>query len=137
MLKLIIGSKGAGKTKRLIALASEALETSHGSVVCLEQGNKLMYDISHKIRLIDTSDYLVCDGQSLFGFVAGIYASNHDITDIFIDSALKICKNNVASFELFLSECDKFATNAGVNIIMTSSLPVEEATDTMKKYLSE
>jgi len=87
MLKLIIGVKGTGKTKTLINLVNTAVENSKGDVVCIEKGVKLRYDIKYKARLIDTEEFFVTDAQSLYGFVAGIFASNHDVTDLFIDSA--------------------------------------------------
>ena len=91
MLKLIIGKKGSGKTKTLISMVNDALNMTKGDVVCIEKGDKLKFDIRYQCRLIDAEEYLIDDGQSLFGFISGILASNHDVTDIFIDSALKIC----------------------------------------------
>ena len=135
MIKLIIGVKGTGKTKTLINLVNTAAENSKGDVVCIEKGVKLRYDIKYKARLIDTDEFFVTDAQSLYGFVAGIFASNHDVTDLFIDSAFKICNNNVAEFDVFVEEIQKLSEKVGVNIIMTSSIPVEEATATVSKYL--
>ncbi len=135
MLKLIIGVKGTGKTKQLIDMVNEASEKSLGSVVCIEKGTKLTYDIKHTARLIDTEQYGVCDAQSLFGFIAGISASNHDVTDIYIDSALKICGNDLASFEKLLDEVNVLATKLELHCTMTSSIAADEATDTIKKYL--
>ena len=134
MLKLIIGVKGTGKTKNLINLVNTAVENSQGDVVCIEKGNKLNYDITHKARLIDTESFMVSDAQALYGFIAGITASNHDITDIFVDSALKICKDDLASFEYFLTECEAFSERTKVDVIITASMPVENLTDAMKKY---
>ena len=37
MVKLIVGLKGSGKTKSLIQLANTAVDTSNGTVVCLER----------------------------------------------------------------------------------------------------
>lgn len=135
MIKLIIGKKGSGKTKTLIELVNTALGTSKGSVVCIEKGDKLKFDINYRCRLIDTDEYLISDGQSLFGFISGILASNHDVTDIFIDSALKICQNKTDSFDLFLNELDALVKTHEINCVITSSLAVEEATETIKKYL--
>jgi len=104
MLKLIIGVKGTGKTKALINMVNSAVENSHGNVVCIEKGDKLTYDVKHQARLIDTKQYFISDAQSLYGFVAGIFASNHDVTDLFIDSALKICGNDNAAFDKFVEE---------------------------------
>lgn len=135
MVKLIIGVKGTGKTKTLIEMVNEAQNKTNGSVVCIEKGNKLRYDVSSQIRLIDTVEYLVSDGRALFGFVAGILASNHDVTDLFIDSCLKICNEDVAAFEKFLLEVEALSLKNGVNIVITSSLSGDEATDIMKKFI--
>ena len=135
MIKLIIGVKGTGKTKTLINLVNTAIENSKGDVVCIEKGVKLRYDVKYQARLIDTEEFFVTDAQSLYGFVAGIFASNHDVTDLFIDSAFKICNNNAAEFDVFVEEIAKLSEKVGVNIIMTSSIPVEEASATVNKYL--
>ena len=135
MLKLIIGVKGTGKTKALINLVNTASAESKGDVVCIEKGVKLRYDIKSTARLIDTEEYFVADTDALYGFIAGILASNHDITDLFVDSALKICNNDAAAFDGFVDLVAKLAEKLNVNIVMTSSIPVEEASEAVKKYL--
>ena len=135
MLKLIIGAKGSGKTKTLIEMVNKALAETNGSVVCIEKGDKLRFDIKYQCRLIDTEQYKIADGEALYGFAAGMLASNHDISDLFIDSALKICGNDTASFDKFLDKLNLLVNELGVNCLITSSLAVEDATVTMKKYL--
>ena len=135
MLKLIIGVKGTGKTKTLISMVNEAVEKSEGTVVCIEKGVGLRFDVKYTARLINTNDYLIFDAETLYGFVAGILASNHDVTDLFIDSALKIANNDVAGFETFLKEVDELSNKLEVNVVITSSIPVEEASDLVKKYI--
>ena len=135
MLKLMIGVKGTGKTKALVNMVNEACEASKGHVVCLEKGVKLTYDVKHQARLINTNDYLVFDAQSLFGFISGIMASDHDVTDIFVDSAKKICNDDMVAFEKMVLELDELAQKVGVNIVMTASMPVEDATDVIIKYV--
>ena len=135
MLKLIIGVKGTGKTKTLISMVNEAVASSKGSVICIEKGDKLRFDIKYQARLIDTKEYFVDDAQSLFGFVAGIFASNHDVTDLFIDSALKICENDYEAFDKFLNEMNMLVEKLNINVVITSSLPVEEASETVKKFI--
>ena len=132
MIKLFIGGKGSGKTKTLIELTNNAAQTSNGSVVCIEKGDKLKHEITYKARLIDTDAYGVCDAEALYGFIAGILASNNDITDIFVDSSLKICGNDVAAFENMLPKLEKIATS--VNVVMSASVAVEEAPAGVKKY---
>ena len=135
MLKLLIGDKGSGKTKTLISLVNEAVESSQGAVVCIEKGIKLRYDVNYRCRLINVDEYFVFDAEALYGFVAGILASNHDVTHVFVDSALRICNNDRDAFEKLLQSLDELSDSHKVDIVMTSSLPVEEADDTVKRYI--
>ena len=134
MIKLIIGVKGTGKTKNLINLVNTAVENSQGNVVCIEKGTKLRYDVKYKARLIDVNEYFVADAQSLYGFIAGILASNHDVTDLYVDSALKICNDDMNAFEKMVIEIDELSEKHNVNVVMTSSIPVEAASDIVNKY---
>lgn len=135
MIKLITGVPGTGKTKTLISMVNEAVKTSKGNVVCIEKGIKLRFDIDYNARLINAEEYLIDDAQSLFGFVSGVIASNHDVTEIFIDAALKICNNDVAAFEKAVVEMDALSEKTGVNIVLTSSIPKGEESETIKKYI--
>ena len=47
MIKLIIGNKGSGKTKKLIDMVNTTAAESNGSVVCVELGDTLTFNISH------------------------------------------------------------------------------------------
>lgn len=132
MIKLFIGSKGTGKTKTLIELVNTATENSNGSVVCIEKGDKLTHDITYKARLVDTNDYKIEDASTLYGFIAGILASNNDITDVFVDSALKVCKDDTAAFGAILPKLE--ALSKEVNLVMTVSIAVEECPADIKKY---
>jgi hypothetical protein len=133
MIKLFIGGKGSGKTKTLIELSNNAANSSKGSVICIEKGSKLRHEITYKARLIDTDAYAVNDAEALFGFIAGILASNNDITDIFVDSALKIVGGDVAAFEASLAKIKAISND--VNIVMTVSIPVEECPEGIKAFV--
>jgi hypothetical protein len=134
MLKLIIGVKGTGKTKTLINLVNGALEVTKGDVVCIEKGVKLRYDIKPTARLINSEEYMINDAQSLYGFIAGILASNHDVTDLFVDGTLKICKGDVAAFELLVAELDKLIEKIDINLTMTVSIAEEDVTEAVRKF---
>ena len=133
MIKLFIGGKGSGKTKTLIDMVNNAVTASNGNVVCIEKGEKLRHEVTYNARLINTDAYSVNDATDLYGFIAGILASNSDITDIFVDSALKICGNDTAAFEALLGRL-KGITN-DINLVMTSSITVEECPEGIKAYI--
>ena len=77
MIKLIIGNKGAGKTKKLIDLVNSCVENSDGNIVCIEKEPKLTYDISSKARLLETETYAINGHKAFYGFLAGICAGNY------------------------------------------------------------
>ena len=135
MIKLIIGLKGSGKTKTLISKVNEAIDVSKGCVVCLEKGDKLRFDIKYQARLIDVMEYDIVDAHGLQGFVAGLHASNSDITHLFIDSALKICGNDVDAFAAFVKVVEAWAAKWNVEVLMTSSISEADLPEDLKKYL--
>lgn len=135
MLKLIVGKKGSGKTKALINMINETLETSNGCVVCLEKGIKLRYDVNYRCRLINVDEYYLYGASQLYGFVAGILAGNHDVTDLYIDGTLRICNGDVESFEKCAHHLDELADRYKMNIVVTVSLAEEELPESLKKYI--
>jgi len=135
MVRLIIGLKGSGKTKQLIAMVNKSVETSPGNVACIEKGKKLIFDVRHKVRLIDTEDYSIGDANELYGMICGVLATNYDIKDLYIDSSLKICKNDIVSFEEFVERLDKITNEFEINCITTASIAPEDLPKSLEKYL--
>ncbi len=135
MVKLIIGLKGSGKTKHLIELANSAVETSPGNVVCIEKGNKLLFDVRHQVRLVDTAVFSIESAKELYGMVCGIIGANYDIKDIFIDSSLKICGNDKDEFVWFIEALNKLTTEREINCVTTASIAAEELPEALTKYI--
>ena len=125
MVTLLIGKKGTGKTKKLIALANEAVAASAGNVVVIEKGAKLTYDVTHKARLIDTEQYLIEGYDMLFGFISGICAGNYDVTDILVDS-FKICPTGVDGVETFTKKLQELSEASSTNIVLLISAEESE-----------
>ncbi|MGN0470732.1 MAG: hypothetical protein ACI4GV_07445 [Acutalibacteraceae bacterium] len=109
MVTLIIGKKGTGKTKKLINLTNEAVEASNGNVVVIEKGSKLTYDVTHKARLIDTEQYSITGYEAFFGFLSGLCAGNYDVTDVLVDSTLKIGGQDFDAFAEFITKINVLA----------------------------
>ena len=121
MVTLLIGKKGAGKTKKLIALANEAVAASSGNVVVIEKGAKLTYDVTHKARLIDTEQYNISGYDMLYGFISGICAGNYDVTDILVDSTFKIAPEAVSGLETFTKKLQDLSETTSTNIVVLVS----------------
>ena len=122
MFTLILGKKGSGKTKKLMDLCKVAVEQSKGNVVFIEKDNTLTYDLSHKARLVAAEDYAINCFGCLYGFIAGMCAGNYDITDIFVDSTLKIGGDDLEK----LANCVEKLSKLEVNITLSVSAAKED-----------
>lgn len=136
MIKIFAGLKGSGKTKHLIDMVNEAQEKTTGSVVCIEKGTKLIHEINNQTRLVDISEYSIDSAEKLYGFVCGALSANFDITDIFIDSALKICADDMEGFEKFALKVLPILEQRNVSFTMTASVETEKIPESLKKYLA-
>ena len=130
-----MGLKGSGKTKKLIEAINEAVASAHGDVVCIEYGKKLTYDVTYKVRLVDSKEYGICSPEMLKGFLSGLHAGNFDITNVFIDNLYKTIGQDQAANEAFVEWVAKFAQENNMEITMTISADPAAASDAMKKYL--
>ena len=135
MIHVIMGLKGSGKTKKMIDAINGAVAEAHGDVVCIEYGRKLTYDLSYKVRLVDSKEYGICSGEMLKGFLSGLHAGNFDITNVFIDNLYKTIGTDLAAAEDFVAWCAKFAADNSMEITITLSEDPEKVSDGMKQYL--
>ena len=133
MIHVIMGLKGSGKTKKLIDGINAAVAEAHGDVVCIEYGKKLTYDISYKVRLVDSKEYGINSVEMLKGFLSGLHAGNFDITNVFIDNLYKTI--GAAAGEEFVVWCAKFAADNNMEITVSISDDPANASETMKQYL--
>ena len=123
MIKIIIGKKGSGKTKKLVDLVNAATNESLGNVVCIEKGDTLTYSVTHKARLIDADSYKIAGYGEYFGMLAGIKAGNNDITHIFGDATLKIGGRDYDELVAFF---ERLSAIEDVEFLFTVSADKEE-----------
>ena len=97
--------------------------------------NKLIFDISHRVRLVDTEAYNVTNAQELYGLVCGVLATNYDVKDLFIDSSLKICSNDVAEWVEFIGKLDRLCQKFEINCISTSSIDHADLPKVLEQYV--
>ncbi len=135
MVKVIMGLKGSGKTKQLLSAMQEAVHCETGSLVCIDIGNKLTYDVDYRVRLIEANDYPVGSYTFLKGFISGLHAGNFDITHIYIDNLYKIAgSRDPAETEDFLCWCEQFGQTNSINFMITISDDVDHATDAIRRF---
>ncbi|MBR4868010.1 MAG: hypothetical protein IKU10_02540 [Clostridia bacterium] len=134
MISMIIGQKGSGKTKKLIENINACVEESHGNVVCIEKGLKLTYDLTYRVRLVDSDRFAISSYDELFGFISGICAGNYDVTDIFVDGTLKIGGQDKDALLAFLERLSKLADMAKTKIMLTISCDEAELPEGIHQF---
>ena len=135
MIHVIMGLKGSGKTKKLIDGINAAVAQASGDVVCIEYGKKLTYDVTYKVRLVDSQEYGIKSVDMLEGFLSGMHAGNFDITHVFIDNLYKTIGADLASAEAFIAWAAKFAAENNMEITVALSEDPANASEAMKQYL--
>ena len=101
MVQLIYGTKGSGKTKRLLEMVNKEAETAQGDVIFIDDDKRYMYDVRHQVRFVDVSEYSVDSEEKLYGFICGMLAQNFDISAIYLDAFIHIVKKQPEEMEFF------------------------------------
>ena len=136
MVKLIMGLKGSGKTKKLVDLVKQAVEEEHGDVICLEKDKKLTYDIPYQARLIHASDYGFGGYDFFKGFISGLHAGNYDITHVFIDNFFKIVDaSDMAKAEELLDWMAAFSERENVKFTISATADPAAVSEGVRKYM--
>jgi len=127
MVKLLIGHKGSGKTNKMIQLANEKIAESDGSVVFINKNHRLMYELTHRIRVICMEDFeYITNIDEYIGFIYGIISSDHDIDMIFIDSILKHADVSLGDLPEFIERLKAISELYEVDFTVSVSAEKEE-----------
>ncbi|MEE0840831.1 MAG: hypothetical protein U0L72_09885 [Acutalibacteraceae bacterium] len=137
MVKIIIGKKGSGKTKKLMDVVNAAAEQSKGCVVCFEQGDTLKFSITHKVRLIDADHYGIKGFDAYYGMICGVCAGNYDVTEIFGDATLRIGSRDYAELADFLKKVDALSRETNIDFFFTVSANEDELPEAVLAYVEK
>lgn len=136
MVKLILGLKGSGKTKKLVELVRKAVDEGNGDVVVIEKERKLTYDIPYQARLIDAGAYDIGSYEFLKGVICGIHAGNYDITHFYIDNFYKLVEDkSEEALCAFVEWLDKFSAAEKIEFFISVSADPATAPEVLKKYV--
>ena len=136
MVKLIMGLKGSGKTKRLVDMVRQAVNEGHGDVVCIEKERKLTYDIPYQARLIEAGAYDVGNYEFLKGLICGVHAGNYDITHFFIDNFYKLVNDkSPEELEVFINWLEKFSNAEKIDFVVSISADPSTVPESVRQFI--
>lgn len=135
MIKVIVGSKGSGKTAQLVDDLNHEAMNDANKVVCIEKGNRLDRMLKYRIRLLDISEYPISGYRDLLSFIAGISAMDYDLTHIYIDSILKVSgDDSLVNLEAFLTDLERFAEKDAFHVMIILSADRESLPEGIRQY---
>jgi len=135
MIQVIAGRKGSGKTKRLIDLTNATAREAVHDVIFLDDDNRYMFDVDHKVRFICAEDYHIANADMFIGFLCGILSSNFDVGTVFIDAFLKLCHAELNETEPVVSTLAALGAKHNVDFVLSLSADPEELPAFLKQYL--
>ena len=135
MIQVIAGKKGSGKTKRLIDLTNTTARDAEHDVIFLDDDNRYMFDVDHKVRFINAEDYHIHNADMFIGFLCGMLSSNFDIGTVFIDAFLKLCHTDLQNTGEVVKTLAELGTKHNVDFVLSLSADPEELPEHLRQYL--
>ena len=139
MIKVILGDKGSGKTKRLIDLTNDALKSVHGNIIFIDDDKRYMYDLRHEIRFVDASEYPVaykCTASEFLAFLCGMLSADFDLSLIAVDAFKKLVKTPLHDIEMekFFENMEALSEAHHCNFVLSISISKDEVPEYIRKY---
>ena len=136
MIQLIVGNKGKGKTKHLLANVNEAIKGANGNIVYVDKSSKHMYELNNKVRLIDVKEYGISNSSEFIGFVCGIISQDHDLEELYFDSFLKLAGlEEGADLQPVLARLAEISEKYNVKITISISVDEKDIPEEMKSSI--
>lgn len=119
MVNLIAGKKGSGKTKDIVNKANDALLSSKGNTIFIDDDNRAMYDLHHDIRFINLSEFPISSASEFFGFVCGLISNNYDIEKIYIDGIMNTVKMTEEELTTWFIKAEDISSAFNIDFVIT------------------
>ena len=126
MVQLIVGVKGAGKTKKMLDHVHDSIKNVDGDIVYLDKSSQNMHELDNKVRLINVSEYPIQNTDQFLGFVCGICSQDYDLQEIYLDGFLKISGLEGKDISDALKQLNKISEQFKVNMILSVSMNEED-----------
>lgn len=136
MVQLIAGSKGHGKTKRLLDKANTEIRGILGNICYLDKSTKHMFELNTRIRLINVKDFRIENADQFIGFVAGIISQDHDLEQMYFDSFLKVAHLEGKDLVEPITKIQKISDKFGVNFYLSVSIDEADVPEELKELIA-
>ncbi|MBS6395542.1 MAG: twitching motility protein PilT [Clostridiales bacterium] len=126
MVQLIVGVKGAGKTKKMLDHVHTSMKSVNGNIVYLDKSSQNMHELDNKVRLINVSEYPIQNADQFIGFVCGICSQDYDLEEMYLDGFLKIARLEGQDISNALSQLNAISEQFKVKMVLSVSIKEED-----------
>lgn len=128
--------KGVGKTRVLVETANNLASENSGDVVFIDGTGQSMYDLKHKVRFINLSEFPVRINRacSFLGFLCGIISEDYDIKGVFVDDITGIIEDEIETLSGFFEEVDKLSSKFNIEFHFSIEGDPQSMPDFIKAY---
>ena len=137
MVKLILGAKGAGKTKWLINGANDDIKSGNGNITFLDVEDEHIFSLYTNVRLINLSDYSINTIEKFYGFLLGMLSMDFDLEKIYIDSVYKIIDIKKEDLKCLVKNLDEISEKHDVDILINVDYVADEVDSDIRSYVEE
>ena len=137
MIKLIVGKKGSGKTKKLVDLANEAVKKAKGHVVFIDMDNSKMFQIDYRARFMHINEYKMENEMEFYAFLCGVVASNYDIEYVYVDGLMKMSTGGLDSLQPFFDRLSSIELKYNISFVFGISWDQENVPAYLKRFQLE
>lgn len=137
MVKLILGAKGAGKTKWLINGANDDIKSGNGNITFLDVEDEHIFSLDTNVRLINLSDYSINTVEKFYGFLLGMLSMDFDLEKIYIDSVYKIIDIKKEDLKCLVKNLEEISEKHDVDILINVDYLAEDVDSDLRSYVEE
>ena len=124
------------KDEDRVRLRPAVIFGSDGDVIYIDDDKRHIYDLNHKIRFVEVSEFPLANYRELIGFIYGIFSQNSDITKVFVDGIFKIVQSlgNEDLIKL-VARLDSMSKAYNVDFVLAGNVDPAELPKEVEQYI--
>lgn len=137
MIKLLCGTKGSGKTKRLIDMANSEMKSGNGNIAFIDVDDNHIFSLDYSVRLINAMEFNINNIESFYGFLCGIIGMNYDVEKIYVDGIYNLIDIKVENLESLVKSLETISKKFNTDFYIGLDYTVEEIPTSLKSIVEE
>ncbi|SHH87481.1 hypothetical protein [Sporanaerobacter acetigenes] len=137
MIKLLCGTKGSGKTKRLIDMANSEMKSGNGNIAFIDVDDNHIFSLDYSVRLINAMEFNINNIESFYGFLCGIIGMNYDVEKIYVDGIYNLIDIKIENLESLVKSLETISKKFNTDFYIGLDYTVEEIPTSLKSIVEE